>query len=66
MIKGPKSKKMKEMEIVEVAEEHEEEEEEQVGIEQIPEESQLPVEEEMHNIRSPLIPSPPYVKETFF
>ena len=68
VIKGPKSRKIKEMEIVEVAEEpHEEkeEEEEQVGIKQFPEESQLPVEEEMHNRRSPLIPSPPNVRETF-
>ena len=53
------------MEIVEVAEEHEKEEEEQVGMEQIPEESQLPVDDEMHNRRSPLIHSPPNVRETF-
>ena len=53
------------MEIVEVVEEHEEEEEKQVGMEQILEESQLPVEDEMHNRRSPLIPSPPDVRETF-
>ena len=61
VIKGPKGKKRKEMEIVEVAEEHEEEEEEQVGMEQILEENQCPVEDEMHNRRSPLIPSPPNV-----
>ena len=65
VIKGPKGRKRKEMEIVEVAEELQEEEEEQVGMEQFPEESQLPVEEEMHNRRSPLILSPPDVRETF-
>ena len=43
VIKGPKSKKRKEMEIVEVAEEPQEEEEEQVGMEQFPGESQLPI-----------------------
>ena len=53
------------METVEVAEEHEEEEEEQVGMEQIPEEIQLPMEDEMHNRRSPFIPSPPNVRESF-
>ena len=65
VIKGPKSRMKKEMEIVEVNEEHEEEEEEQVGMEQIPKESQLPMEDEMHNRRSPFIPSPLNVKETF-
>ena len=65
VIKGPKSRKRKEMEIVEVTEEPQKEEEEQVGMEQFPRKSQLPVEEEMHNRRSPLIPSPPDVKETF-
>ena len=65
VIKGPKSRKRKEMEIVEVTEEHEEEEEEQVGMEQIQEDSQLLVEDEMHNIRGQLIPSPPNVRETF-
>ena len=66
VIKGLKSRKRKEMEIVEVAEEpQEEEEEEQVRMEQFPGESQLLVEEEMHNRRSPLIPSPPDVRETF-
>ena len=64
VIKGPKSRKRKEMEIVEVAEEHEEEEEEQVGMEQIPKESQLPVEDELQR-RSPLIPSPHDVREIF-
>ena len=49
VIKGPKSRKRKEMEIVEVVEEPQEEEEEQVGMEQFLGESQLPVEEEMHN-----------------
>ena len=52
VMKGQKRKKRKEMEIVEVAEEHVEEEEEQVGIEKIPDESQLPVEVEIHNRRS--------------
>ena len=46
VIKDPKSRKMKEMEIVEVAEEPQEEEEEQVGMEQFPGESQLPIEDE--------------------
>ena len=41
------------MEIVEVAEEQEEEKKEQ-----IPDEGQLPMEDEMHNKRSLLIPSP--------
>ena len=53
------------MEIVEVTEEQEEEEEEQLGMEQIPDEGQLPVEDEMHNRRSTLIPFPPDVRETF-
>ena len=65
MIKGPKNIKRKEMEIVEVAEEHEEEEEEQLGMEQIPDEGQLPVEDEMHSRRSPLSHSHPDVRETF-
>ena len=53
--KGPK--------IVEVAREPDKEENEQVGMEQILEESQLPVEDGMHNKRSPLIPSPPDVRK---
>ena len=65
VIKGPKSIKRKELEIMEVAKENEEEEEEKVGMEQILLESQLPVEDEMHNRRSPLIHSPPNVRETF-
>ena len=36
-----------------------------MGMEQFPGESQLLVEEEMHIRRSPLIPSPPDVRETF-
>ena len=64
-IKGPRSRKMKEMEIMEVAEEPQEEEDELVGMEQIPVGSQLPSEDEMQNIRSPLINSPPNVRETF-
>ena len=35
-------------------------------MEQIPNEDQLLVEDEMHNKRSPLIPSPSDVRETFF
>ena len=53
------------MEIVEVAEEPEEEEHEQLGMEQIPDEGQLPVEDEMQSRRSPLIHSPPNVRENF-
>ena len=34
-------------------------------MEQIPDEGQLPVEDEMHSIRSPLSHSPPDVRETF-
>ena len=65
VIKGPKSRKRKEMEIMEVAEEPEEEEEEPVGMEQIPIGGQLPSEDEMQNKRSPMINSPPDVRETF-
>ena len=49
VIKGPKSRKRKEMEIVEAAEEPQEEEEEQVGMEQIPEEAHLLVEDEVQS-----------------
>ena len=49
VIKGPKRRKRKEMEIVEVTEEPKEEEKEQLGMEQIPDEGQLPVEEEMQS-----------------
>ena len=48
-----------------MAKEHEEKEEEQLGMEQIPDEGQLLVEEEMQSIRSPSIHSPPDVRETF-
>ena len=48
------------MEIMEGAEEHKEEEKEQ-----IPDECQLPVEDEMHSRRSPLSHSPPDVRDTF-
>ena len=65
VIKGLKSRKMKEMEIMEVAEEPQEEEDEPVGMEQIPVGGQLPSKDEMQNIRSPLINSPPDVRETF-
>ena len=64
--KGPKSRKRKEMEIVEVAKEPEEEENEQLGMEQIPDEGQLPVEEEMQSSRSLLIHLLPKVRQTFF
>ena len=66
VIKGPKKRKRKEMEIMEVAEEPQEEEDEPVGMEQIIVGGQLPSEDEMQNIRSPLINSPPDVRETFF
>ena len=64
VIKGPKSRMRKKMEIVEGAEEHEEEDDEKIRMEQIPKESQFPVEDEMHNRISLLIPSPPNVRET--
>ena len=51
------------MEIMEVAEEPQEEEDEPIGMEQIPVGSQLSSEEEMQNIRSPVINSPPDVRE---
>ena len=54
VIKSPKSKKMKEMEIMELAEEPEEEENEPLWMEQIPDEGQMPDEEEMQSRRSPL------------
>ena len=65
VIKDPKNIKRKEMEIVEMAKEHEKEEEEQLGIEQITDEGQFPVEDEMHSRRSPLIHYPPDVREIF-
>ena len=65
VLKGPKSKKRKEMEIMEVVEKPGEEENEQLGMEQIPEEGQLPTEEEMQNRRSPFFHSPPDVRENF-
>ena len=66
VIKGPKSRKRKEMEIMEVAEEpQEEEEEEQVGMEQIPKDAHLPVEDEFQSRISPVFQSPPHVKENF-
>ena len=66
VIKGPKSRKRKEMEIMEVAEEPQEEEDEPVGMEQIPLGGQLPYKDEMQNRRSPVINSPPDVRETFY
>ena len=65
VIKGPKSRKRKDMEIMEVAEEPQEEKDEPVGMEKIPIGGQLPSEDEMQNRRSPVINSPPYVRETF-
>ena len=65
VIKGLKNIKRKEMEIVEVAEEHEREEEEQLGMEQIPNEGQLPVEDEMHSRKTLLSHSSPDLRETF-
>ena len=65
VIKGPKSRKRKEMEIVEVAEEPQEEEEEQVGMEQFLEEAQLAVEDEFQRRISPVLQSPPHVRENF-
>ena len=65
VLKGPKNKKMKEMEIVEVSKKPDGEENEELGMGQIPEESQLPIEEEMQNRRSPIIHSPPNIRETF-
>ena len=64
VIKGPKSKKRKEMEIMEGVEEPQEEEE-LVGMEQIPKEAQLPFEDEVQSIISPVFQSPPHVRENF-
>ena len=50
---------------MEVAGEPQEEEDEPVRMEQIPVGGQLPSEDKMQNIRSPLINSPPNVRETF-
>ena len=57
---------MKEMEIMEVAEEPQEEKDKPVGMEQIPNGGQIPSEDEMQNIRSPVINSPPNIRETFY
>ena len=65
VIKGLKSRKRKEMEIMEVAKVPQEEEDEPVGMEQIPVGDQLPSEDELQNIRSPLLNYPPDVRETF-
>ena len=64
VIKGRKSRKMKDMEVMEVAKEPQEEEDELVGMEQIPVGGQLPFEDEMQNIRSLVINSPPDERET--
>ena len=65
VIKGSKSRKRKEMEIVEAVEEPQEEEEEQVGMEQIPEEAHLLVEDEVQSRISPMFQSSPHVRENF-
>ena len=65
VLKGPKNKKTKEMEIMEVAERPDEEGNEELGMGQIPKESQLPTEEEMQNRRSLILHSPPKVRKTF-
>ena len=65
VIKGPKNRKIREMELVEVAKEHGEKEHEQLGMEQIPNEGQLPLEDEMQSRKNPLIHSPPDVRENF-
>ena len=57
VIKGPKNRKMKEIEIVEVVEEPEEKQHDQLGMEQIPDENQLPAKDEMQSRRSQLIHS---------
>ena len=49
-----------------MAYEHEEEEDEQLGMEQIPDQGQLPVEDEIHSRRSLLSHSLPDVRKTFF
>ena len=50
---------------MEVAKEPQEDEDELVGMEQIPVGDQLPSEDEMQNIMSPVINSPPDVRKTF-
>ena len=65
VLKGPKNKKRKEMEIVQVVERPEEEENEELGMGQIPKESQLLTKEEMQNRRSPILHSSPNVREAF-
>ena len=64
VIGGPKSRKRKEMEIVEVEEEPREEEDEPVGMEQIPEEAQRPIEDEVQS-RISLVFQSPHVRENF-
>ena len=65
VIKGLNNRKRKEMEIVEVEKENEKEEHDQLGMEQIPDEDQLSVEDEMQSRRSPLIHSPPDLRDKF-
>ena len=56
---------MKKIEIVEVAKKPQEEGDKPVEMEQIPEEAQLPVEEEVHSRISPVFQSLPHVRENF-
>ena len=63
MLKSPRNSKNKE--IIEVAKEPEEEHE-QIGMEQIPNEGRLPTQDEMHGRISPIIHSPPDVRENFY
>ena len=64
MLKSPRNSKKKK--IIEVEKEPEEEEHEQIGMEQIPNEVRLPTKDEMHGRRSPIIHSPPDVRENFY
>ena len=64
MLKSPRNSKKKE--IIEVVEEPKEEEHEQIGMEQIPSEGQFPTEDEMQGRRSPIIHSPPDVRDNFY
>ena len=64
MLKSPRNSKKKE--IIEVAEEPKEEEHEQIGMEQIPSEGQFPTKDEMQGRRTPIIHSPPDVRDNFY
>ena len=56
---------MKEMDIVKVAKKPQEEEDEPVGMEQIIEEAQFPIEDEVQSRISPVFQSPPHIRENF-